>query len=156
MSNYGNIKYRSSAYTDRNILEAINEDIRNSYGIAHNIRAGVEIKPIPAIAVRAGYNISTSAQKAVWDNFEEEYVKVRREMVQKASFGVGFSSNGSFFADIALTRTFVPREYFLPYEDYIFTTDNNGELVIDSNYFAPELLVKTALWKAVLTLGFRF
>lgn len=156
LSNYGNIKYRSSAYTDRNILEAINEDIRNSYGIAHNIRAGVEIKPIPAIAVRAGYNISTSAQKAVWDNFEEEYVKVRREMVQKASFGVGFSSNGSFFADIALTRTFVPREYFLPYEDYIFTTDNNGELVIDSNYFAPELLVKTALWKAVLTLGFRF
>lgn len=156
MSNYSNIRYRSSAYTSREILEAINDDMKHSYGISHNVRTGVEIRPIPALSIRAGYNMKTSAQKAVWDDYEGEYVRIRPDFTHKASFGLGFSSKGSFFADIALTRTFIPNEYFMPYDDYIFTTDKNGDLMVDPNYYVPELLVKTALWKAVLTLGFRF
>jgi hypothetical protein len=156
LSNYGNLKYRSSLYTDRSTLEAINEDMKESYGTAHSLRAGVEFKPIPSVAVRAGYNMNTSAQKAIWDNYYEEYVKVRRDITHKASFGIGFSSKGSFFADAALTRTFIPREYFMPYADYVFTADANGEYIVDPNYYAPEILIRSALWKVVLTLGFRF
>lgn len=156
LSNYGNIRYRSSNYTDRDILEDINEDIRNSYGVSHNIRAGIEIKPTPAFAVRAGYNMKSSAQKAIWDSFSGEYLKMNKVFTHKASVGLGYSSKGSFFADLALTRTFIPREYFMPYDDYVFTADKNGEPMIDPNYYAPELLIKTAQWKAVLTLGFRF
>ena len=156
VSNYGNIRYRESAYTDRSVLEYINEDIDNAYGISHNVRAGIEVKPLPALAVRAGYDMKTSAQKAVWDEYEERYVKIGRDFTHKASVGVGYSSKGSFFADAALTRTFIPREYFMPYTDYVFTTDKGGATIIDPNYYAPELLIKSALWKAVVTIGFRF
>ena len=130
--------------------------MKESYGTAHSLRAGVEFKPIPSVAVRAGYNMNTSAQKAIWDNYYEEYVKVRRDITHKASFGIGFSSKGSFFADAALTRTFIPREYFMPYADYVFTADANGEYIVDPNYYAPEIMIRSALWKVVLTLGFRF
>ena len=44
----------------------------------------------------------------------------------------------------------------MPYDDYMYTTDNNGDLIIDPNYYAPELLIKSALWKVALTIGFRF
>lgn len=152
VSNYGNIRYRESAYTDRNVLEYINEDINNAYGISHNVRAGIEVKPLPALAIRAGYDMKTSAQKAAWDDYEERYVKIARDFTHKASIGVGYSSKGSFFADAALTRTFLPREYFMPYGDYVYT--ESGQ--IDPNYYAPELLIKSALWKVVFTFGFRF
>ena len=81
---------------------------------------------------------------------------MNKVFTHKASVGLGYSSKGSFFADLALTRTFIPREYFMPYDDYVFTADKNGEPMIDPNYYAPELLIKTAQWKAVLTHGFRF
>ena len=156
-SNYGNLRYLSSRYTERSVLELINDEMLNSYGAAHNLRAGIEIKPIPALAIRAGYNMKTSAQKAIWDDYEGDYIKLDgRDLTHKASFGLGFSSKGSFFADAALTRTFIPHEYFMPYDDYVFTIDKNGDTVIDSNYYVPELLIKSALWKVVLTIGFRF
>ena len=138
LTNYGNIKYRSSAYTDRNTLEYINDDIRHAYGVVHNLRAGIEIKPFAALALRAGYDMKTSAQK--------------ERLTHKAAIGVGYSSKGSFFADAALTRTFLPREYFMPYDDYVYT--ESGQ--IDPNYYAPELLIKSAVWKVVFTFGFRF
>ena len=138
LTNYGNIKYRRSAYTDRNTLEYINDDIRHAYGVVHNLRAGIEIKPFAALALRAGYDMKTSAQK--------------ERLTHKAAIGVGYSSKGSFFADAALTRTFLPREYFMPYDDYVYT--ESGQ--IDPNYYAPELLIKSAVWKVVFTFGFRF
>ena len=156
LSNYGNLKYRSSAYTDRKYLEEINEDMKASYGISHNLRAGVEVKPVPALALRAGYGLKTSAQKAVWDNNIEDYVGVKPVFTHNAALGVGFSSKGSFFADAAVTRTFLPDEYFMPYNDYVFVSDGNDGYVVDHNYYAPDLQIRSALWKVILTLGFRF
>ena len=156
LSNYGNLKYRSSAYTDRKYLEEINEDMKASYGISHNLRAGVEVKPVPALALRAGYGLKTSAQKAVWDNNIEDYVGVKPVFTHNAALGIGFSSKGSFFADAAVTRTFLPDEYFMPYNDYVFVSDGNDGYVVDHNYYAPDLQIRSALWKVILTLGFRF
>lgn len=156
-SNYGKLRYLSSAYTDRSTLEYINDDMLNCYGASHNVRAGIEIKPIPAFAIRAGYNLKTSAQKAIWDDYEGDYVKLNgRDLTHKASLGLGFSSKGSFFADAALTRTFIPDEYFMPYDDYVFIEDSNASVIVDPNYYAPEILIKSALWKVILTIGFRF
>lgn len=153
MANYGRLRYLSSYYTDRNTLEDINEEMYNCYGVSHNVRAGIEIKPTPALAIRAGYDMKTSAQKAVMDN-NGGYIRLTgRDLTHKISFGAGFSSKGSFFADAALTRTFVPCEYFMPYDDYVYIP---GTDIVDSNYYAPEILIKSALWKVVLTLGFRF
>ena len=160
-SNYGNLRYRSSAFTDRSTLEYINDDIKACYGGSHNIRAGIEIKPTPEFAIRGGYEMKTSAQKAIWDSYAGSnggYVDLTgRDLTHKASFGIGYSSKGSFFVDAAVTRVFMPREYFFPYDDYMFIgEDEAGRPIIDSNYFAPEILIKSALWKVSLTLGFRF
>lgn len=153
-SDYGNIRYRRASYTDRTVLEDINDEIRNSYGFGHNFRAGVEFKPISPLAIRAGYNFNIDPEKAIWDGFE--YVGLEPLYTHKVGFGLGLSTNGSFFADIACTRNFMTEESFFPYSDYVFTTDSEGSSVIDSNYFTPEILIKPSLWKVMLTLGFRF
>lgn len=154
LSDYGSIKYRNSAYTDRDILEDINDEIRNSYGVAHKVRVGGEFKPIPALALRAGYNLNVSGEKAVWDGWE--YAKVKPTLSHKAALGIGFSSNKSFFADLALTRSFLPKEYFMPYSDYVFKYSQDEDIVVDPNYYAPEILIKSSLWNVILTIGFRF
>lgn len=155
LSDYSNLRYNSSAYTDRDVLDEINDEMKSSYGIAHKLRVGAEFKPIPAIAVRAGYNLSTSAEKAIWDGFE--YVALDKPTLShKASIGLGFSSQKSFFADIACTRSFIPEEYFMPYADYVFRDAKNGGIEVDPNYYAPEILIKSSLWNVILTLGFRF
>lgn len=154
LTDYGNLRYKSSSYTDRDILEDINDEIKNSYGISHAVRVGAEFKPIPAIAIRAGYNLRTSADKAVWNG--DEYVGIRPTLNHKASFGVGFSSKKSFYADLACIKAFIPDEYFMPYSDYVFKKNAEGGFDVDPNYYAPEILIKSSLWKVVLTLGFRF
>ena len=154
LSDYGSIKYRNSAYTDRDILEDINDEIRNSYGVAHKVRVGGEFKPIPALALRAGYNLNVSGEKAVWDGWG--YANVKPTLSHKAALGIGFSSNKSFFADLALTRSFLPKEYFMPYSDYVFKYTKDEELIVDPNYYAPEILIKPSLWNVILTIGFRF
>lgn len=155
LSDYSRLRYNSSAYTDRDILYEINEEMKASYGIAHKVRVGAEFKPIPELAIRAGYNLSTSAEKAIWDGFE--YIKLDKPTLShKAAIGLGYSSKKSFFADIACTRSFIPNEYFMPYSDYVYTETKEGDIIVDPNYYAPELLIKSSLWKVILTIGFRF
>jgi hypothetical protein len=154
LCNYGNTRYQSSRYTDRSVLEEINDEMRNAYGISHKVRVGMEVKPVPAFAIRAGYNFNVSAEKAIWDGFD--YVGINPTFSHKAALGLGFSSNKSFFADIACTRAFLPKEFFMPYDDYVFTYTKEGDIAVDPNYYAPEILIKSSLWNVILTLGFRF
>ena len=129
--------------------------MKNSYGMAHTLRIGAEFKPIPEFAIRAGYNLNTSAEKAIWNG--SEYISLDNPTLRhKAAFGIGFSSQKSFFADIACTRSFIPEEYFMPYADYMFKETVEGSLIVDPNYYAPEILIKSSLWNVILTLGFRF
>jgi hypothetical protein len=139
LCDYGTLKYKSSSYTDRSVLEEINEEMKNSYGVAHKVRIGAEFKPIPSLALRAGYNLNVSGEKAVWDGWE--YAKIDPTYSHKAALGIGFSSKKSFFADLALTKSFLPKEYFMPYSDYVFKYSKDGDLIVDPNYYAPELLI---------------
>ena len=155
LCDYSRLRYNSSTYTDRDILYEINEEMKAAYGIAHKIRIGAEFKPIPELAIRAGYNLNTSAEKAIWDGFE--YIELDEPTLShKAAVGLGYSSKKSFFADIACTRSFIPNEYFMPYNDYVYTETKEGDIIVDPNYYAPELLIKSSLWKVILTIGFRF
>lgn len=154
LTNYGNTRYISSEYTDKETLNDINDEMANSYGTAHQIRIGTELKPAPWFAIRAGYNLNVSGEKAAWDGFE--YTSVNSTLSHKAAIGVGFSCKGSFFADIACTKSFIPDEYFMPYSDYVYKKTAGGDLVVDPIYYAPEILIKPSLWNVILTLGFRF
>ena len=154
LCDYSRTRYQTSLYTDKLVLEDINDEMKNSYGISHKLRLGAEYKPLPFLAVRAGYNFNTSAEKAIWDGFE--YVSIKPTFSHKAAIGLGFSSNKSFFADIACTRSFLSKEYFMPYSDYVFKYTKEGDIAVDPNYYAPEILIQSSLWNVILTLGFRF
>lgn len=144
MTDYSQMKY-STNNQDRTYFEEVNMDIKKRFGKSHMLRAGLEIKPIPELAIRGGYGMTTSAEKLdVWSN------PIETQLTHTASAGLGFSSKGSFFADAAVQTRFLHDEYFMPYEDYIFDADGNVA------EFAPEIRNQRSLWKVLLTIGWRF
>ena len=144
---YGQMKYKGSDYDDRDYFENVNADIRDRFGISHMLRAGLEFKPVSELAVRAGYGLTTGAEK--YNSWGEQ---IPVDLRQNVSLGIGYSSKKSFYADLAARRTIIPDEYFMPYADYMY--DVNGNIVGDA--YAPELLNKKGLWKVLLTFGWRF
>ena len=138
------MKFGGSAY-DRETFEEVNADIRERFGKAHTFRVGLEVKPVTSLAIRAGYNITGSGEKI--DAWGEP---VKSTYTKNLSFGLGYSSKGSFFADMAARLTTLPDEYFMPYSDYMYDTDG---YILDP---APEILNRQSLWKVFLTIGWRF
>ena len=144
ITDYSQMRY-STSNQDRSYFEDVNMDIKKRFGASHMLRAGLEIKPIPALAIRGGYGMTTSAEKIdSWNN------TLKPQMTHTAAAGLGFSSKGSFFADAAVQTRFLHDEYFMPYEDYIF--DAEGYVA----EFAPEIRNQRSLWKVLLTIGWRF
>ena len=146
MCDYGQMKYKTSG-ADRDYFEEVNRDIRERFGTSHIFRVGAEVKPFSGISIRAGYRVGTSSEKH--DSWGED---IPVTLTQNVSFGLGYSSKKSFFADLAVRKTIMPDEYFMPYADYMY--DDEG-YVIESAY-APEILNQRSLWKVLLTFGWRF
>ena len=146
MCNYSSMKFRRNGFDDgREYFIDLNDEIRSIYRKSQMFRAGVEIKPVDVLALRAGYGVTTSPEKF---NLNGEQLDI--PAAQNVSFGLGFISRKSFFADIACRYAFASDEYFMPYDDYMFDADGN---VTD---FAPEILNRKDNWKVLLTLGWRF
>ena len=140
MCNYSNMKFKRSGFDDdREYFIDLNEDINSVFGTSHMLRAGVEVKPVDRLALRAGYGITTSPE-----------MLIDVPASQNIAFGLGFISRKSFFADIACRYAFATDEYFMPYSDYIF--DSEGYVI----EYAPEILNIKDNWKVLLTLGWRF
>ncbi len=139
---YSTMRYKASGY-DRDYFESVNEEIRSNFKASHALRVGAEIKPVSSFAIRAGYGLTTSPEASL----QKTEVKT-----QNISFGIGYSSKKAFFADLAVRKTILPDEYFMPYSDYMYDAD--GYIV--ENGFAPEILNRKSLWKVALTLGWRF
>lgn len=140
MCNYSNMKFKRSGFDDdREYFIDLNEDINSVFGTSHMLRAGVEVKPVDRLALRAGYGITTSPE-----------MLIDVPASQNVAFGLGFISRKSFFADIACRYAFATDEYFMPYSDYIF--DSEGYVI----EYAPEILNIKDNWKVLLTLGWRF
>lgn len=131
---------------DDDIFSSQNNDIRNVLGVSHSLRVGVEFKPTPGIAVRTGYNYITSGIK---DGSEAAK--------QIVSFGLGYSSTGSFYADCALRFRFLPDEYVIPYY-YYYAPDpaQYYNKVIDDYVMTPEIRFQSTVAEAMVTVGWRF
>ena len=151
MCNYGSMKFKTLDL-DSGEFDVQNSDIRDYMGTSHNIRAGIEIKPVPSFAIRAGYGLTTPAEKAMDENGVIDYVyNIQKNTLRhKGSFGIGYSSKGSFFVDAACSFTRYGNEYILPYDDYIFAEDGS---VLE---YTPEIMNRRTLWNVLLTFGFRF
>ncbi len=144
VTDYSSMRYKTSQF-DRDYFEDINLDIRENFTKSHMLRIGAEIKPIPEFAIRAGYDLTTTPEKFAYESKGAPTIKT-----QNAAIGFGYSSKKSFFADLAVRKTFLQDEYFMPYADYMY--NENNEIV----EYAPEILNQRSLWKVALTLGWRF
>ena len=148
MCNYSSMRYREVDTNDNSAFEGTNRDIADYAGASHMLRIGAEIRPVASLAVRAGYNLTTTGERQL-DEFGKKQMPKNADR-HAVSAGLGFSSKGSFFADLAVRGNFLNREYIYPYADYIF--DGAGNTVS----LTPEILNKRSLWDVVLTFGFRF
>lgn len=117
-------------------FNAVNQDIRDCMGISHQLRLGAEVKPLPGIAFRVGYNFTTTPEY-----FDSE---VLHDKMNALSLGFGYSSNSSFFFDLAGRMTTFSDEYISPYMDYL------------DDCASPMILNKRSLWNLVATFGWRF
>ena len=134
-----------------------NLDIQDFTGSVHAVRLGAEIKPAPELALRVGYNFTTGAQ---YNTLSDDGRVValsdqeRKDQIRTAvSFGIGYSSPGSFFMDAAVRFQYLPNEYFTPYWYY---TRVDGKTYTDNGVTTPEICSQSALCNALVTLGWRF
>ena len=167
LCDYGTMRFEEIGM-DSGEFDYQNADIKDFMGTSHMFRAGVEIKPLPQFAIRAGYNLTTSPEKSFDDSGNLVYISKLQKgtLTHKGSFGIGYSSNGSFFIDAACSFTKYRNEHIYPYSiaydgttnavtsygDYIFTETGD----IDIAGMAPEILNKKMLWNVLVTFGFRF
>ena len=84
---------------------------------------------------------SNSAQRNEYDSYTDSYYEIPVELTHNVALGVGYSSKKSFFADFAVRRTFVQREFVMPYADYIFNEDGS----VNENAYAPEIGIDRSL-----------
>lgn len=135
---YSTMEFRANG-ADKDYFADLNRDIKDIFCASHTVRAGAEARLV-AFAARIGYGITSSPEKALaWTNTTQNF-----------SFGLGYSSKGSFYADIAARKNFTTKEYYMPYSDYIF--DDEDHIVEPT----PELIIRKSSWKVLLTLGWRF
>ena len=146
LANMGGIRYSSySSNSDNSYFDDVNADINAFLGLSHQLRAGVEVKPIPALALRAGFNYITSGDKNL------DFAKTNY------SLGLGYSSGGPFFMDFAVRLRRVDGEYLTPY--FYYKEADGGHFydkVVDADVLTPEVHVTSTLADAMLTLGWRF
>lgn len=161
--------YTSNPYVDTNA------DIKDVLGWSHMARVGLEVKPVPFLALRAGYNLTTSGQHSFLEWVDggdgKEYLRVfeltaqeRASLMKHAfSLGVGFSSSGSFYADAALRYRLVPSDTFVPYTYYTYDTQSANrfayqEKVEDTNPLLQCAAIRANYYpiEAMLTVGWRF
>ena len=146
MCDYNTMKFKRSGFDDgREYFNSLNSDIKTIYDKSHMLRIGAEVKPLDRLAVRAGYGLTTSPEER---DLYGNHIEV--PAAQNVSFGLGFISRKSFFADVACRYAFATDEYFMPYSDYLYDADNN------ITEFAPEILNRKDNWKVLMTLGWRF
>ncbi|MCT4589352.1 MAG: hypothetical protein N4A71_16125 [Carboxylicivirga sp.] len=120
------------------LFNQINDDIRLQMKETHNLRAGVEIKPVPYFALRAG--------AAYFDSpIKDEFVDV--ELTKwMATGGIGVR-NKNFFFDVAYAYKFNEANHYL--------NTNQGSM-LEGLYFADPVSLEYLNHQASFTFGWKF
>lgn len=140
MTDYSTMKFMSKDGGWDSTYDTLNDEIRDCMGVSHMIRIGAEFKPTPEFAVRAGYNFTTTPEYV-----SEGCITTKlNDRINAFSVGLGYSSNGSFFADIAARLMLLADEYVSPYANYLSDLDS------------PLILNKRDIYSVTATFGWRF
>ena len=136
MTDYSTMKFKNRDGGWDDTFDDVNNDIANRMGISHSVRVGAEVKPIPEFAIRAGYNFTTTP--------EYDGSMTLNDKLHILSVGLGYSSKGSFFADLAARYSAFSDEYISPFADYL------------SDVASPMILNKRDRYDITATIGWRF
>jgi len=137
MTDHTSSKFTSKSY--ETLFNEINKDIEEQMKITHNFKAGIEIKPTPYFAIRAGAAYFDSPLK-------DEYVDV--ELTKwMATTGIGIR-NKNFFFDVAYAYKFNEDNY------YIDTASDNSLLYGLS--FNDPVMLEYRNHQASFTFGWKF
>ena len=143
---YSTMKFKETDTNDNSAFSGVNQDIKDFSGASHSLRLGAEYKLLPQFAVRVGYNLTTSGERYFDDANNKKTPKANTNAY---SAGLGYSSKGSFFCDLALRATNFSKTFTYPYDSYSY--DSNDNLVL-----SPEIRASRTLWDVLFTFGWRF
>jgi len=166
LTDYSIMKFSSAeydTYADDSYYQ-VNRLNKLFCGVSHQLRIGAEYRPMPFLALRAGYNITTSPERyyegvdsdvyaADYDYNFNAYEngslslgnkKSVNNPVRALSLGFGVSSTGAFYADFAIRRTAYSSMYYSPYSSYM------------DDYSSPLVKYDRRVWDVVATFGWRF
>lgn len=142
---YERVDYSQMKMKDRDNFNSFAEDnkmIKNIFNSSNIIRAGAEIRILPEIAFRAGYQY--------YNGGEIDY----KSTLQYGSLGLGYVSKSGFFADIAYQQQLQKSvSNFALYDDILDDPTSSNPQVVAS---APWGENKIGNFKILLSLGFRF
>lgn len=151
---------RSGSSLGEDYFGGANLDIEDLLGASHMVRVGVEVKPVPFLALRGGWNYTTTGQHN-WLDGNRVVALTKEEMRLQAqsawSAGLGYSSGNSFFADLAFRMRQVPADYYIPY--YYYYAPNAQRFydkAIDDAVITPEVKVQPRLFDVIISMGWRF
>lgn len=170
MTDYSVMKYRDFGETffEAHNWTSVNYVINKFCGVSHSVRAGVEVKPSDGLALRAGFSMITDPEKfgtgsdglritaENWEGVQQgvQNLQYFKNLTTAWSAGLGYSSDGSFFADAAVRLTNYPTNYYSPYYYGSYdVVDNSGSPV---NTGMPLEKFTRSIFDVVLTLGWRF
>ena len=136
LTDYKTMKFKDREDGWSDTFDEVNQDIADHMGKSHSVRIGAEVKPVPEFAVRAGYNFTITP--------EYNGGVTLNDKLHIISVGVGYSSKGSFFADLAARYSAFSDEFISPYADYL------------SDVASPMILTKRERYDITATLGWRF
>ncbi len=161
IEDYSKVKFRDSAY-DSGQYDFLNATAAAFSGKAYSLRVGAELNVGKNLALRAGYNVKTSAEKYYtvdgsdfyYEDYDDDYYIGRKTLPDNAKYindirqsfsaGLGYNPAGSFFADFAVRFTKLPPSAYQPYYNY--------DDVMSSVFYSD----KKSLVNMVLTFGWRF
>lgn len=177
MAAFGRTRYsEKSRYAGEDYFSDSNKAISLFLGRQHALRLGAEVRPLPGFAIRAGYTLTGSPERIYTDNLGQsvdvyEYYadwnafdtglrtlkgfRYKDSPTWSASFGLGWSSQGSIFVDAAVRFNSFPTYTYFPYlyGDYAAVDKDNRPLPDASS---PRLSINMGLWDLTVTVGWRF
>lgn len=147
---YNGIRVKNQPYLPYGMDESdFKQDFKNYFQGSDNLRVGVELRPIPQIALRAGYGYSGSMLK-------EKNTILAQPAVETTNYytaGLGFTL-GKCFIDVAYCYSnYALTEYMLFYGNRYQGT---GSSAVNEIYESPRFKTELNRHNVALTLGVKF
>ncbi len=136
MTDHTSSKFTSKGHAT--LFKGVNEDIKTMMKVTHDFKAGIEVKPTPYLAIRAGAAYFDSPLK-------KEFVD--QELTKwMATTGIGIR-NKNFFFDIAYAYKFNKDNYYL---------DTGDDSLLYGLYFSDPVSLEYRNHQASFTFGWKF